>query len=787
MFGPQLAPAAREELQAWAACDGTEPAAVERVVADAVRRWQSEQEARVRQIRALESEVERLDALGDHVDDDTDRDRRQVRGELARARAARRERAGAYWISGLEALGLLPNYALLDDQTTLDVALWWRDEDSGRAEATESQYARGSRVALRELAPGAVFYVRGSALHVDAVALGPRGQEAVEHRRLCPTCSWSGPDEGPVPCPRCGDARAADTGQVIPAVLFRGASAYESRDQARSGDLNDDRDRTAFHVRAGVVVTPGSVARAWRLKDFAFGIEYSREAEITWYNFGPEHSGGRTRTVLGEDVPTPLFHICRSCGVVPSAQRTLGGGRRTQADARHRGWCPQRREPDPDDWGEIALMHQLRTQVVRLLVPPIVMRDHVLLESFRAALLRGMREVLGGDPDHLDVLIGTAGRVGNAQPIMVLHDLVPGGTGYLAELSVPERLRDLLSVTLATLETCPCTAEGLTACHRCLLAFVAPSLADEVRRDRAADLVRGILAAWNVETLDSLDELEVSPHESPLEIRFRQAVQAWLRDRGAAIAVQAQTWGDAWTFRVTDPSTRHDVRWTMNPQVDVDGVRPDFVFTAPEAPLRLAVFTDGVAYHSTPRHNRVADDALKRTRLRDAGYVVWSVTHEDLDDFLGSEATWALSTTPHVVKAGPLPGVTQAQVDQYLQIANRIAAKGPPGSVPPQALMGDPVSVLLRLLQRPDPAAWDAAGRAFGLALVDRTGWDTVIPSGSAAEVAADLARLDGGVPGIATQQGGRQAARRRSSSGAGLVLLARPGHVPGIEAVLGR
>ena len=48
----------------------------------------------------------------------------------------------------------------------------------------------------------------------------------------------------------------------------------------------------------------------------------------------------------------------------------------------------------------MALTHELRTQAVRLLVPPIVVADPTLLTSFRAALLLGLREVLGGDPDQ---------------------------------------------------------------------------------------------------------------------------------------------------------------------------------------------------------------------------------------------------------------------------------------------------------------------------------------------------------------------------------------------------
>lgn len=60
-------------------------------------------------------------------------------------------------INALVRLGLLPNYTLHDDATVLDATLWWKDSD-GEFDESSTDYGRGSRLALTELAPGNIFH-----------------------------------------------------------------------------------------------------------------------------------------------------------------------------------------------------------------------------------------------------------------------------------------------------------------------------------------------------------------------------------------------------------------------------------------------------------------------------------------------------------------------------------------------------------------------------------------------------------------------------------------------------
>src|SRR5699024_3525561 len=115
---------------------------------------------------------------------------------------------------------------------------------------------------------------------------------------------------------------------------------------------------------------------------------------------------------------------------------------------------------------------------------------------------------------------------------------------------------------------------------------------------------------------------------------------------GASVAVSGTT-----------NTIRRDGRvFTLASQVDIAGTRPDFVLTWQGSDIEgIAVFTDGRAYHATPGVNRVADDAVKRMRLRRAGYVPLIVTDADLAKDSARRATpddHTLGSLPWVFVSG---------------------------------------------------------------------------------------------------------------------------------------
>ena len=151
----------------------------------------------------------------------------------------------------------------------------------------------------------------------------------------------------------------------------------------------------------------------------------------------------------------------------------------------------------------MALSRSLTTQALSLTLPlSVTMGDSFAVPSLAAALLLGLRERMGGNPDHISVVTVPApvadGAPGEVRDALLLHDTVPGGTGYLTDLVAPEEIWRVLATAHGIVAECECRHENRLACHRCLLPFSrgsrrrsavpggrgAPSALDPARRRR---------------------------------------------------------------------------------------------------------------------------------------------------------------------------------------------------------------------------------------------------------------------------------------------------------------
>jgi len=103
--------------------------------------------------------------------------------------------------------------------------------------------------------------------------------------------------------------------------------------------------------------------------------------------------------------------------------------------------------------------------VIRL--PTSVTRgDSFAVPSLGAAILLGLRERIGGAPNHIQVasiVDPTLSNGGDNHDALLLHDVVPGGTGYLAELADPETVWTILHTAWQVLRVprrFPCDVES---------------------------------------------------------------------------------------------------------------------------------------------------------------------------------------------------------------------------------------------------------------------------------------------------------------------------------------
>ena len=574
---------------------------------------------------------------------------KMTRGQLGRLR-------GEYWIGVLEDEGVLPNYTLLDETVTLDVGLSWVDPDSGEFDSDHAQITRGSAQAIREFAPGATFYARGYEIAIDALDLGMEG-ESIRPWVFCPACGYAhdaeaaGVEVGLTSCPRCGSTGIADTGQRIDVVALTHVSAEVRRDEAMITDRSDQRDSAQFQVFTAVDVDRGAVVRQWFVGGSGFGVTYLRSVDIRWINAGLPGRGG-ARMIGGDERSASLFRVCAGCGKLDTAP-----GKNMPHE--HRPWCRFRTATE-ENTRQVALSRTLTTQGLMLRLPPAVtLGDSFAVPSLGAAVLLGLREQHGGHPDHLQVASAVDPTLSdgsdNAEGLL-LHDVVPGGTGYLAELAEPAALRELLVLAYRTVRDCECRHERRLACHRCLLPFVRGAT-DSVSRAAAERHLRAVLGLPADADDDALDGMgtwaiteeppTVNP-ESHLEQRFRAKLAERLDALGAAVKEEPGVWGN--TLRFTVPGAPR--QWTLRPQVDLVGCRPDFVLETQDTSVpQMAIFTDGRAFHATVKHNRLADDAEKRSVLRDTGRVVLGISSKDLDvpEHDGAPSWWSDAVVKQVI------------------------------------------------------------------------------------------------------------------------------------------
>lgn len=639
-FGSSLSSGAELSLRSWATQTGeVDSSGLAQHLHRASQRWSatvSTLNHRRTQIEKTLPELEQLATSPAATDDD----RRAFRSATAALKMTGKQLSALkseHWIAVFEEFGILPNYTLLDDSVTLDVALSWIDPDTEQYQTDAVSYQRGASNALRELAPGATFYAHGLEVLIDAVDLGTSG-EALQTWAYCPACGYaahldaSGTTAAVGACPRCGSRAIADVKQRFQVLELERVSAEVRRDEALIGDRRDERKRARFTTLVAADIDPQNVERQWFVEGSDFGVKYLRSVDIRWLNVGKAGVFAPTATIAGHEESAPFFRVCGQCGKLDLVARS-------NRPDEHRAWCPLRKSSEEDP-KVIALSRTLTTQGVVFRLPPaITIGDRFAVPSVAASLLLGLREQLGGAPDHIQIesiVDPMLSGGGDNQDALLLHDVVPGGTGYLAELADPTKVWDLLQRAYRVVRECSCAAEGRLACHLCLLPFTPSGMTENVSREAAERLLRGLLGeqadsevanshAWTLTETPP----EIANPESHLEQAFRVAFANRMSAMGGVVKDIPGPKGNK--IRVTGIG---DIPlWTLAPQQQVANSMPDFTLTASVADVpEIQIFTDGKQYHATLEHNRLADDAFKREVLREAGHLVLGVTSEDLKD-----------------------------------------------------------------------------------------------------------------------------------------------------------
>lgn len=644
--------------------------------------------------------------------------------------------------------GLLPNYAFPEEGVELrSIILKERAqpaEGGGKYQAETYEYVRPSSSAITELAPGNVFYVAGRRLKVDQVGLQV---SPIESWHFCDACNhMERVVEATAPrsqCPACGSVNWVDASLRRDLVRLRQVVSTSLDRTARSDDRKDDREREFFNRHESVVIPPDAERQAYQIRDAAvpFGFEFLGKLMLRVVNLGQDAPEAHAYRLGGKEVTSQGFALCPDCGKVQSKRSARG-----EQEMRHDLSCRRIGRVD-EPLRAVFLYRELQSEAIRVLLPSTGDTAVREMDSFVAALHLGLRLFFKGSIDHLKGSLDEQPVRGSTQlrrRYLVLYDEVPGGTGYLKQLSQrPDDFLEVLRLALGHLEACSCQSKhdhDTDGCHRCILQARHNRDHANLSRQTAIRLLKGILEhAAKLEAVSQLSDIDIHPLiESELEKRFLAALRV---EPGAQLQEKIVHGKAGYLWRIGD------VAWEVALQVPVAAgpsiavpSRPDFVFypVRPQNSRPIAVFLDGYDFHANEAagRNRIDHDVEQRQALITSGqYWVWNFSWEDVD---------------HRQESGKIPATRFDQADPATRKA--MAAALLAGSDLDRAMDTAGASawyLFLDYLQRPAHAYWTSYAFLAGAGLAGRL---QPAPLAAAGPAISDLAQSSHPVPPWPTQ-----------------------------------
>lgn len=552
---------------------------------------------------------------------------------------------------------LLPNYAFPEAGVLLQafVRSERADADTSVQPSREFSWIRAPQTAISELAPYNTFYGSGHKVQIDNIAVD-RKDEAATEWQFCAECHHSEPvaelDVTREDCPCCGALGFRESGRRRFMVKLSQVRAFTRQRDSVVSDEGEDRERAFYELHNFYEVTGAGARNAWSNEPQGFGFELLPQLRLRRINFGQNDARANASQLGGRTVRDVSFVVCEACGQVrPLDSRRSSSGRPKNA---HRGSCPARNKPEKKQpWKPVHLYRELQSEAIRLVLPISKENPEQRIANIRAALRLGLNEFYGGEPDHLavdsyDEPAGDEGR----RNFLIIQDMVPGGTGLLAELTESKgaKLHAVLLRAREAIERCPCRNKNpkVGACYRCLYAYREQRHLHLLDRETAVTLLDKLIEAFGeLKAVATVGELRIdSILESELEHRFRELLKSFadrpeftveeLEDEQLRLRVAGRTWRYVPQVSLAENQVLHKCR-------------PDFLLV-PEGQessvLPVAGFADGAAYHVLPKEpvGRIHDDFKKREGIVESRrFVTWSFGWDDLDAFERSDdlGPWA--------------------------------------------------------------------------------------------------------------------------------------------------
>jgi len=534
--------------------------------------------------------------------------------------------------------GILPNYSFPEEGVVLHSVILKKPQ-TGRKDKKltkdEYEHMRPAEAAITELAPGNSFYVEGRKLTIDRVSVS---QDNYEEWHFCSSCSYMEPlstdSEARTQCPECTCSRWKDTSLHQHMIKMRQVFVTAWDDKSRSGDQKDTRELTTFNKQTSITYKQEDITKAYSLssKGTAFAFEFLSDTHLREVNFGIDRFDGDPVEIGGKTMRGVGFRVCSECGKIWNNGR---GNTKHMHDVS----CKHFGTEDEELFDRSFLLYRsLNSEAIRLMIPSLSTDSDEDAQSFIAALHLGLRKKFGGHLSHLKLAIQyrpVPGMSLRTQHVY-LYDGVPGGTGYLKELTRnADALLDVLDIALKELTSCSCKHDTeRDGCYQCIKAYRFRFVDNQISRNIAIRQLTEILDKRSlIKERKNTDSLINPLLESELEKSFINALR---NEKGFKLTPEIINSTPGYQLTIGDTVWQLELQRNLGAK---DGVarncRPDVILT-PIRPLTarpITVFLDGFAYHADEEtgHNRIADDFAKRNAILQSNrFNVFSLTWDDL-------------------------------------------------------------------------------------------------------------------------------------------------------------
>lgn len=542
--------------------------------------------------------------------------------------------------------GFLPNYAFGDDDVELVAYRRLRRPVDGKV-FSQTSFVRSAATAIRDLAPGNVFYGGGQRVEINTLDLGKDSKRHVEDWRFCPDCAHldrNRDEEAGKRCPVCTSGNWGDAASRLRMVKLKRVKSVIGLDGDGAADEAETRHREIYKTRK---FFDGKAAAVWGVNDeeLTMGLEFVPRMKMREVNFGfaDQRRQASSSIRIGlEDLPAG-FLVCHACGRLSDAKGEI---RHTQA-------CPRNSRtpkvqakkvgavrPGTSD-APLLLYRELESEAVRVHLPVRTFQSKEKMASYEAALMLGLRAHFGGAPSHLSVEReeGRSPDDGEPQYALVLFDSVPGGSGFMKSLTTKDSFFAMAEKALKLLEECACASdEARDGCIRCVYGAVAQRDIPLVSRRVAVQFLAQTLARKDdFQDIKVSDLRERRSTESELEdmladvfdrCRSDETLSARLKGLGIEVrqATEKLASNGVGTLELVDLRTGKAAAWRIELQRTLKdrkagiNTRPDFVLErvgdGSDRMRKIALYTDGFAYHASPAaKDRLRDDCERRTAL----------------------------------------------------------------------------------------------------------------------------------------------------------------------------